>query len=188
IGPAFLFPGVGYGGSCFPKDTRALMDTGREHGYTMRILEAVDHLNTEQSCRFVEKIKGHFNGDLAGKHFGMWGLAFKPRTNDMRDAPAIKIVEQLLAAGAAVTAYDPEAMDEGKRIFGSRIQYGPNNYACLEGADALLLVTEWQAFRNPNFERMKTMMRQPVIFDGRNIYDPEHVRELGFTYYGMGRR
>jgi len=188
IGPAFLFPGVGYGGSCFPKDTRALMDTGREHGYAMRMLEAVDTINNEQSCRYVEKITKHFNGDLKDKRFGMWGLAFKPRTNDMRDAPAIKIIEELLKAGATVAAYDPEAMEEGKRIFGSRIQYTTNNYGCLEGADALLLVTEWQAFRNPNFERMKTIMRQHVVFDGRNIYDPEHLREMGFTYYGMGRR
>jgi len=188
IGPAFLFPGVGYGGSCFPKDTRALMETGREHGYCMRILEAVDATNTEQSSRFVERVKRHFAEDIAGKHFGVWGLAFKPRTNDMRDAPSIKIIEQLLAAGAAISVYDPEAMEEGKRIFGSRVKFALSNYACLEGADALLLVTEWQAFRNPNFERMKTMMRQFVIFDGRNIYDPEHLREMGFTYYGIGRR
>ena len=187
IGPAFLFPGVGYGGSCFPKDTKALMDTGREHGYPMRILEAVDAINNEQSCRFVDKVKNHF-GDLSGKRFAVWGLAFKPRTNDMRDAPAIKIIEQLLNAGATISAYDPEAMEEGKRIFGSRIQFTTNNYGCIEGCDALLLVTEWQAFRNPNFERMKTAMRQHVIFDGRNIYDPEHLREMGFTYYGIGRK
>src|SRR5881409_2977075 len=156
IGPAFLFSGIGYGGSCFPKDTRALMETGREHGYCMRILEAVDATNTEQSSRFVERVKRHFAEDIAGKHFGVWGLAFKPRTNDMRDAPSIKIIEQLLAAGAAISVYDPEAMEEGKRIFGSRVKFALSNYACLEGADALLLVTEWQAFRNPNFERMKT--------------------------------
>jgi UDPglucose 6-dehydrogenase len=148
----------------------------------------VDSINNEQACRYVEKIKKHFGGDLKDKRFGIWGLAFKPRTNDMRDAPAITIIEELLKAGATVAAYDPEAMEEGKLIFGSRIRYSNNNYGCLEGADALLLVTEWQAFRNPNFERMKATMRQPVIFDGRNIYDPEHVRELGFTYYGMGRR
>jgi UDPglucose 6-dehydrogenase len=188
IGPAFLFPGVGYGGSCFPKDTRALMDIGRGNGQPMRILEAVDAVNTEQASRFAEKVKRHFANDLAGKRFGVWGLAFKPRTDDMRDAPSIKIIEQLLTAGATISVYDPEAMEEGKRIFGSRVQFGASNYACLEGADALLLVTEWQAFRNPNFERMKTMMRQLVIFDGRNIYDPEHLREMGFTYYGIGRR
>jgi UDPglucose 6-dehydrogenase len=187
IGPAFLFPGVGYGGSCFPKDTRALVETGREYGYTMKILEAVHSVNVEQSKRFVEKVARHYGGELKGRRFGVWGLAFKPRTNDMRDAPAITIIESLLDAGASISAYDPEAIDEARRIFGSRIQYCPNNYACLEDADALLLITEWQAFRNPNFERMKNSMRQAVIFDGRNIYDPAHLRGLGFTYYGIGR-
>ena len=188
IGPAFLFPGVGYGGSCFPKDTRALIETGREHDYDMKILQAVHAVNSGQPKRFVEKIAQHFGGDLKGKSFGVWGLAFKPRTNDMRDAPAIPIIQMLLERGASVAAYDPEAMEEAKRILGSRIELSPNNYACLEGVDALLLVTEWQAFRNPNFERMKSMMRQAVIFDGRNVYDSEHLRELGFTYYGVGKR
>ena len=188
IGPAFLFSGIGYGGSCFPKDTRALMQTGREHGYEMKILEAVDSVNTEQCDRFVEKITRHFSGDVRDKQFGVWGLAFKPRTNDMRDAPSIRIIEQLLTQGAAVSVYDPQAMEDGRRIFGSRVQFSSNNYACLEGADALLLITEWQAFRNPDFERMKATMRQPVVFDGRNIYDPEHLRELGFSYYGIGRK
>src|SRR4030095_8906544 len=130
----------------------------------------------------------HFDGALKGKRFGLWGLSFKPRTNDMRDAPAITIIEKLLEQGATLAAYDPEAMQEAQRIFGSRIQLCANNYACLEGADALLLITEWQAFRNPNFERMKNSMRQPVIFDGRNIYDPQNLQELGFTYYGVGKR
>jgi UDPglucose 6-dehydrogenase len=188
IGPAFLFAGVGYGGSCFPKDTQALIETGREHDYAMRILEAVHAVNTEQPKRFVEKVTNHFGGDLKGKRFGVWGLAFKPRTNDMRDAPSIPIIESLLAQGAAVSAYDPQSMEEAKKIFGSRIQYCTNNYSCLEGIDALLLITEWQAFRNPNFERMKGLMRQPVIFDGRNVYDAEHLRPLGFTYYGVGKR
>ena len=188
IGPAFLFPGVGYGGSCFPKDTAALIETGRVHDYALRILQAVHAVNVDQPKRFVERVSRHFNGDLKGKHFAVWGLAFKPRTNDMRDAPAIPIIEKLMELGASIAAYDPEAMEEAKPIFGSRIQLCPNNYACLEGADALLLITEWQAFRNPNFERMKSMMRQPVVFDGRNIYEPEHLRELGFTYYGVGRR
>jgi UDPglucose 6-dehydrogenase len=187
IGPAFLFPGVGYGGSCFPKDTRALVETGREYGYAMKILEAVHSVNIEQARRFVEKVARHYGGELKGRRFGVWGLAFKPRTNDMRDAPAIAIIESLLDGGASIAAYDPEAMDEARRIFGSRIEFCPNNYACLEDADALLLITEWQAFRNPNFERMKNSMRQAVIFDGRNIYDPAHLRALGFTYYGVGR-
>lgn len=188
IGPAFLFPGVGYGGSCFPKDTRALIETGREHKYEMKILEAVHTVNAQQPKRFVDKIAAHFGGDLKGKRLAIWGLAFKPRTNDMRDAPAIPVIENLLEQGSIISAYDPEAMDEAKRIFGSRIQLCPNNYACLEGAEALLLVTEWQAFRNPNFDRMKSLMNQPVIFDGRNLYDPEHLRPLGFTYYGVGKR
>jgi UDPglucose 6-dehydrogenase len=187
IGPAFLFPGVGYGGSCFPKDTRALIETGKENNYDMKILQAVHEVNVGQPGRFVAKVVDHFK-DLKGKRFAVWGLAFKPRTNDMRDAPAIPIIEALLQQGATVAAYDPEAMDEAKRIFGTKIQLCPNNYGCLEGADALLVVTEWQAFRNPNFERMKSVMTQPVIFDGRNIYDSENLRELGFTYYGVGKR
>jgi len=187
IGPAFLFPGVGYGGSCFPKDTRALIETGKENNYDMKILQAVHEVNVGQPGRFVAKVVDHFK-DLKGKRFAVWGLAFKPRTNDMRDAPAIPIIEALLQKGATVAAYDPEAMDEAKRIFGTKIQLCPNNYGCLEGADALLVVTEWQAFRNPNFERMKSVMTQPVIFDGRNIYDSENLRELGFTYYGVGKR
>jgi UDPglucose 6-dehydrogenase len=188
IGPAFLFPGVGYGGSCFPKDTVALIETGREHDYDLKILKAVHAVNADQPKRFVERVTRHFGGDLKGKHLAVWGLAFKPRTNDMRDAPAIPIILELLALGASISAYDPEAMEEANRIFGSRIQLCPNNYACLEGADALLIITEWQAFRNPNLDRMKSIMRQPVMFDGRNIYEPEHLRELGFTYYGVGRR
>lgn len=187
IGPAFLFPGVGFGGSCFPKDIKALIDTGRQHNYQMSILEAVDNVNQSQASRFVDKVRKHFEGNLRDKRLAVWGLSFKPRTNDMRDAPAITIIESLLAEGAAVAAYDPEAMDEAKRIFGGRIQLASNNYSSVEGADALLLVTEWQAFRNPNFERMKAMMRKPVIFDGRNIYDPVNLRELGFTYYSVGR-
>jgi len=187
IGPAFLFPGVGYGGSCFPKDIRALIDTGRQVQYDMNILEAVDSVNRGQPLRFIEKIRNHFKGNLRDRHFGVWGLSFKPRTNDMRDAPAITIIENLLSDGASIVAYDPEAIDEAKKIFGTRIQLASSNYGCVEGADALLIVTEWQAFRNPNFERMKTMMRQPVIFDGRNIYEPAQLRQLGFTYYSVGR-
>jgi UDPglucose 6-dehydrogenase len=188
IGSAFLFSGVGYGGSCFPKDTRALIQTGREHNFTMKILEAVETTNASQASRFVEKVVKHFGGNVQGKRFAVWGLSFKPRTNDMRDAPSIAIIKSLVAAGAAISAYDPEAMEDAKVIFGNTVQLCPNNYACLEGADALLLVTEWQAFRNPNFERMKAMMRQPVIFDGRNIYDPPQLRQLGFTYQGIGRK
>ena len=187
IGPAFLFAGVGFGGSCFPKDTLALIHTGREHEYDMKILAAVTEVNNSQPLRFVEKVRAHFGGKLGDKRIGVWGLAFKPRTNDMRDAPAIKIIESLLSDGATIAAYDPEAMEEAKKIFGSRIQLATNNYGCLEGADALLLITEWQTFRNPNFERMKSIMRQHVVFDGRNIYDSEQMRQAGFTYFGVGR-
>jgi UDPglucose 6-dehydrogenase len=187
IGPAFLFPGVGYGGSCFPKDIRALIDTGRQHQYEMKILEAVDGVNQGQAVLFVEKVRKHFKGNLRDKRLGVWGLSFKPRTNDMRDAPSIKIIENLISDGATVVAYDPEAHDEAKKIFGTRIQLAASNYACVEGVDALLIVTEWQAFRHPNFERMKGVMRHPVIFDGRNIYDPAQLRQLGFTYYSVGR-
>jgi len=188
IGSAFLFPGVGYGGSCFPKDTRALIQTGREFTTPMRILEAVEAVNNDQAHRFVNRVIDHFKGKLKDKRFGVWGLSFKPRTNDMRDAPAIRIIEQLLRKGAAISAYDPEAMEEGKRIFGTRIEFAPSNYDCVTGADALLLVTEWQEFRNPNFERIKSAMRNPVIFDGRNIFEAGHIRDLGFTYFSIGRK
>jgi UDPglucose 6-dehydrogenase len=188
IGPAFLFAGLGFGGSCFPKDTRALIHTGRENKYTMRILEAVADVNADQPQRFLEKIRRHFGSGLRGARIAIWGLSFKPRTNDMRDAPSIKVIHALLEEGVSITAYDPEAMEEARKIFGDRIHYAPNNYSCIENADALILVTEWQAFRNPNFERMKETMRQPVVFDGRNIFEPAHMRQLGFTYYSIGRQ
>jgi len=188
IGPAFLFAGLGFGGSCFPKDTRALIQTGSENNYRMRILEAVETVNLDQVDRFVGKIRRHFGKDLKGKRIAVWGLSFKPRTNDMRDAPAIRVIETLLAEGASVAAYDPEAMEDARTIFGDRIQYASNNYGCLEGANALAVVTEWQVFRNPNFERMKSSMQQPIVFDGRNIFDPAHMRQLGFTYYSIGRK
>ena len=188
IGQAFLFAGVGFGGSCFPKDIDALLATGRSLEYPLRILEAVNKVNFEQRRRFVAKIVDHFEGQLRQKRFAVWGLAFKPRTNDMRQAPAIDIIEELLDRGASVSAYDPEAMAEAERILPAQVQLAKNNYACLEGADALLLLTEWQVFRNPNFERMKSLMDEPIVFDGRNIYDPTQMREMGFTYYGVGRK
>jgi UDPglucose 6-dehydrogenase len=188
IGSAFLFPGVGYGGSCFPKDTRALIQTGLQFSTPMRILEAVESVNGDQAIRFVNRVIRHFDDKLDGKRFGVWGLSFKPKTNDMRDAPAIPIIERLLTKGASIAAYDPEAMDEARRIFGSRIEFAPNNYECLVGADALLLLTEWQLFRNPNLERMKDLMRSPIVFDGRNIYESGHLREIGFTYFGIGKK
>ena len=188
IGQAFLFSGVGFGGSCFPKDIEALLATGRRLEYPLRILEAVNRVNFEQRQRFVAKIVDHFEGQLRQKRFAVWGLAFKPRTDDMREAPAIDIIEELLDMGASVSAYDPEAMGEAERILPAQVQLAKNNYACLEGADALLLLTEWQVFRNPNFERMKSLMGEPVVFDGRNVYDPTQMREMGFTYYGVGRQ
>jgi len=188
IGSSFLFSGVGFGGSCFSKDIEALIATGRHHHYPLRILEAVIQVNDAQRERFFRKVLDYFDGNIEGKRFAVWGLAFKPRTDDMREAPAVDIIRSLLAAGAQVVAYDPEAMDEAKRIFGSRISLSKNNYACLKDADALLLVTEWQAFRNPNFQRMKSDMRSPVIFDGRNVFVPDQMRELGFVYYGIGRK
>jgi UDPglucose 6-dehydrogenase len=187
IGPAFLFSGIGFGGSCFPKDVRALIETGRQNDFEMKILAAVDAVNDNQTIRFVDKVRRHFDGNVRDTRLAVWGLSFKPRTNDMRDAPSIRIIERLLAEGATIAAYDPEAMDEAKKIFGARIQLASNNYACAEGADALLLITEWQAFRNPNFERIKNIMRRPVIFDGRNIYDGAHLQQLGFSYYSVGK-
>jgi UDPglucose 6-dehydrogenase len=187
IGASFLFPGLGFGGSCFSKDLGALIATGRRHAYPLRMLEAVGCVNIEQRRRFVAKLMQHFDGQLDGKHIAVWGLAFKPRTNDMRDAPAVDVIRAVLEAGATVTVYDPEAMCEARQIFRTQVEYAPNSYACLNGADALALVTEWQAFRNPNFDRMKEEMRAPVVFDGRNIYDPQQMREMGFTYYCVGR-
>jgi UDPglucose 6-dehydrogenase len=187
IGPAFLFPGMGYGGSCLPKDVRALLRTAEDNAYPLKIMQAVDEVNSRQAARFVEKIRAHFSADLKDRRIAIWGLSFKPRTNDIREAPALKVIDGLLADGARVAAYDPEAIEEARAMFGSRVEFASNNYACLEGADALVLATEWQVFRTPNFDRMKSLMKHPVVFDGRNIYDPAGLRELGFTYYGIGR-
>ena len=188
IGSSFLFPGIGFGGSCFPKDVKALIASGRRHDNPLRILEAVAHVNAHQRVRFLERIIAHFDGDVTGKRLAVWGLSFKPRTNDIREAPAIDIIEGLLDGGATVVAYDPEAMEEARKVFASRVKFAGSGYECLAGADALILTTEWQAFRNPNFERMKDEMRQPTVFDGRNVYDPQQMREMGFTYYGIGRK
>lgn len=196
IGFDFLFPGVGYGGSCFPKDIQAIIRTAGEYGYEMKILKAVEEVNNRQKGIIVEKILEHFNrGDdnkpqakpLSGKVIGIWGLSFKPRTDDMRDAPSITIINKLLEAGASIKAHDPEAMDEAKKVFGNKIEYVQNNYEVVKGADAVAVITEWNEFRRPNFEKMKRLMKTPVIFDGRNIYDPKEMKSLGFTYYGIGR-
>jgi UDPglucose 6-dehydrogenase len=187
IGPHFIFPGVGYGGSCFPKDIRAMIGMGGDNP-EMVLLKAVETVNESQKGWLVEKVKRHFGTDLAGLTFAVWGLAFKPRTDDMRDAPAITVIDSLIGAGAAVHAYDPEATDEAKKIFGARIRYASRNYDALDGASALLVLTEWNEFRRPDFARIKRLLQRPVIFDGRNIYDPSELAKLGFTYYSIGRQ
>jgi UDPglucose 6-dehydrogenase len=186
IGSSFLFPGVGYGGSCFPKDVKALLHSSQERGYDFPILKAVESVNQAQKERLVEKMERHF-GSLKGRAVALWGLAFKPRTDDMREAPAIRIVERLLERGAKVTAYDPAAIPVARRLFQNRIAFADRSYDALSGADALAIVTEWNEFREPDFEKMKSLMKSPVVFDGRNIYSPEHMRELGFTYFSIGR-
>lgn len=186
IGNRFIYPGIGYGGSCFPKDVKALVRTGSEHGYTLRILQAVEHVNEDQKHVLFAKVKKHFGGNLKGRHFAMWGLSFKPETNDMREAPSLVICEQLLAAGATVTAYDPVAMEESRHMIGDRIRYAKDAYEALPGADALLLVTEWREFRVPDWDRVKQALRQPVVFDGRNIYNGAELRAAGFVYSGIG--
>lgn len=186
IGSSFLFPGTGYGGSCFPKDVKALIRFSAEKGYRFRILEAVEEVNCLQKRVLVEKMEDYF-GSLEGKTIAVWGLSFKPRTDDMREAPAITIIENLLERGAKVQAYDPEAMKKARLLFGNRVTFAPGNYDALKGADALALVTEWNEFREPDFPRMKKLMRTPVVFDGRNIYRPETMKALGFTYFSIGR-
>jgi UDPglucose 6-dehydrogenase len=188
IGYPFLFPGVGYGGSCFPKDVKALAATAREHGLELDLLGAVERTNARQKRLLVEKALKHFGGSLKGRQLAVWGLAFKPKTDDMREAPSIAIIEGLLAEGAQVVAHDPVAERTAQRYFGERIRYAQGPYDALEGADALFLVTEWNEFRHPDFERMKALMKAPLLFDGRNIYDPARMRELGFVYVGLGRR
>jgi UDPglucose 6-dehydrogenase len=186
IGPHFIFPGVGYGGSCFPKDIRAMISMGGDHP-EMLLLKAVEEVNERQKGLLFEKVKRHFGADLSGLTFAVWGLAFKPRTDDMRDAPAITVIESLLTAGARVQAFDPEGMEEARKIFGDRIQYTHRNYDALHGASALLILTEWNEFRRPDFERIKKLLQNPVIFDGRNIYDSDDLQRLGFKYYSIGR-
>jgi UDPglucose 6-dehydrogenase len=186
IGTSFLFPGVGYGGSCFPKDVKALLKSAADKDYDFRILKAVEDVNTAQKERLVAKMEQHFTS-MAGRAIALWGLAFKPRTDDMREAPAIPIIERLLEKGATVRAYDPEAEPTARRIFGTRIALCERSYDALNGADALAIVTEWNEFREPDFDKMRTLLKSPVVFDGRNIYSPEHMRTLGFTYYSIGR-
>jgi len=186
IGTSFLFPGVGYGGSCFPKDVKAVMKSASDRGYDFRILGAVDAVNQQQKERLVAKMQQHF-GNLSGKTIALWGLAFKPRTDDMREAPAIPIIERLLEKGATVRAFDPAAAPVAKKIFDDRIALCERSYDALHGADALAIVTEWNEFREPDFDKMKSLLKSPVVFDGRNIYTPEQMRALGFTYFSIGR-
>ncbi|HTM25382.1 MAG TPA: UDP-glucose/GDP-mannose dehydrogenase family protein [Vicinamibacterales bacterium] len=187
IGPAFLFPGVGYGGSCFPKDVKAMMRFASAKSYDFEILRAVESVNERQKVRLLVKMKQHL-GSLKGKRVAVWGLAFKPKTDDMREAPAVPLISALLDAGAVVSAYDPEALKVARGLFGTRVEFADKSYDALKGADALALVTEWPEFREPDWGRIKKLMRTPVVFDGRNIYNPDQLRGLGFVYYSMGRR
>ncbi len=186
IGPSFLFPGIGYGGSCFPKDVKALVKFSASEGYRCRILESVEAVNETQQVRLVEKMQAHFRS-LRGKTIGIWGLAFKPRTDDMREAPAVPIINALTSKGARVRAYDPEAERTARRIFGDAITYVQHSYDAVKGVDALAILTEWNEFREPDFARMRSLMRDAVIFDGRNVFDVDQMRAEGFTYYSIGR-
>ena len=187
LGMHFLYPGLGYGGSCFPKDVRAIIDTAEAAGLDFSLMRAVDDVNNKQKRRLFGKIREYFDGDLAGRTFGVWGLAFKPRTDDMREAPAIGLVEDLLAAGCKVNVHDPEAMEVARGEFGDRVTYCAKNYEALAGADALCVVTEWNEFRHPDFDRVKQLLKTPVIFDGRNLWEPRDMQAKGFTYFPIGR-
>jgi UDPglucose 6-dehydrogenase len=187
IGKRFLFPGIGYGGSCFPKDVQALVKSSTEVDYDFEILNAVMKVNKEQKLFLMPKIKSYFNGDVKGKHFAMWGLAFKPNTDDIREAPALYMIDALTEAGATVTAFDPEAMKNVKQIVGNKIQFAANQYETLQNADALIIATEWSEFRTPDFEKMTSILKNKVVFDGRNVYDAIQMKELGFHYESVGR-
>jgi UDPglucose 6-dehydrogenase len=187
IGQKFLFPGCGYGGSCFPKDVKALIATARNHGLDFALLSAVDAVNDRQKRLLAQKAKAHFEGKLRGRRFGVWGLAFKPKTDDLRQAPAVALIEELLADGGQVVAHDPVANDNARRHFGDRVHFVQNPYLAAEGADALFLVTEWNEYRQPDFARIRSAMKEAILFDGRNIWNQRRLRELGFTYYGVGR-
>ncbi|HEY7472824.1 MAG TPA: UDP-glucose/GDP-mannose dehydrogenase family protein [Gemmatimonadota bacterium] len=187
IGPAFLFPGAGFGGSCFPKDVRALERLADEVGYDFPIVRAVHAVNESQKRMLGEKIRRHFGDDLTGRRFAVWGIAFKPRTDDIREAPALVLIADLLSAGAEVAVFDPEAMDNARRVLVDRVVYSESAHEALEGADALVVVTEWNEFRFPDFERIRKALRTPIVFDGRNVYDPKTMSDMGFTYFSVGR-
>ncbi len=188
IGSAFLFPGPGYGGSCFPKDVKALVKTARDESTCLRILEAVEAVNDDQKHRMFAKLTTALGGSVAGKRIAVWGLAFKPNTDDMREAPALTLIEELLAAGATVVAHDPVAMDEAARRLGSRVEFAASGYQAATGADALAVVTDWNEYRHPDFARIKQVLKRPIIVDGRNLYPLHRMAELGFKYYSIGRR
>lgn len=188
IGSQFLYPGLGYGGSCFPKDVKALIKVAKDNGAHCDILNAADETNKKQRLLFLDKVLTYFNNDVKGKTIAVWGLAFKPRTNDMREAPAITIINKLLDMGANVKAFDPKAFDSAKTIFGDKIEYSKTSDEALEGADALLLLTEWNEFKRPDFDKMKKLLKSPVVFDGRNQYDENRMKERGFDYFGIGRK
>ncbi len=187
IGFKFLFPGPGYGGSCFPKDIEAIIAVGRKAGLPLKLMRAVDEVNDDQKSVLFQKISKHYAGDLSGKTFAIWGLAFKPRTDDIREAPALTLIDALLAAGANVRVHDPEAMENVKAIYGAKLHYADRPYGAIEGADGLVLVTEWPEFQNADFELISRLLKQHVIFDGRNVYDERTMAQRGFTYYGIGR-
>lgn len=187
IGAAFLFPGPGYGGSCFPKDVKALVQAARDTGGSLRVLEAVERVNEDQKHRVFKKLSEVFDGELRGKRIAVWGLAFKPRTDDMRDAPSLTVIEDLLRAGAIVVAHDPVAMDNARKKLGDRISYAPDEYTALQGADALAVITDWHEYRHPDFLQIKAGLKRPIVVDGRNLYSLDRMRRLGITYYSIGR-
>jgi UDPglucose 6-dehydrogenase len=186
IGRHFLFPGIGYGGSCFPKDVKALINTASGHGYELRLCGATDEVNQTQRELFWRKIERHFGGNLAGKRFGVWGISFKPETDDIREAPSLYVIDRLVSSGAEVVAHDPVALENAKRHLGEKIYCGESNYDACRDADALVICTEWNEYRQPDFQAMKELMKGHVIFDGRNLYDPKRLSREGFKYYGIG--
>jgi UDPglucose 6-dehydrogenase len=187
IGFAFLFPGVGYGGSCFPKDVRALASMAREHGLEPLIMDAVDSVNNHQKRVLVDKIESHYGGEIAGKRFAVWGLSFKPRTDDIREAPALTLIDYLVSKGATVQVHDPEATAHVKDIYGTQLIYCESAMDALNGAEALAINTEWKVYQNPDFAEMRTRMNEHVIFDGRNLYEPDRIAKHGFVYHSIGR-
>ncbi|MDQ7817513.1 MAG: UDP-glucose/GDP-mannose dehydrogenase family protein [Melioribacteraceae bacterium] len=188
IGKRFLFPGIGYGGSCFPKDVRALIKTSDEHNSSMKILKVVDEINNSQKLLIVKKILKHYGDNIKGKKFAVWGLSFKPNTDDMREAPSIVIIKELVKLGANISAYDPAAMDNARFYLNDILEYAADQYITLIDSDALLILTEWNEFRNPDFELMKKSLKSNLVFDGRNVFEPEKMKEIGFTYYSIGRK